>query len=297
MKTPAKSSSPNSDFLSDLIQKGFKVKRIEPNVKGYLEYSRRDFYKIALISGKVEVQQAGESFVIEGDYLCFSNPDLPYSSKVLSRTYHGYACFFTKDFATDDFLSSNIQYSMLFGLNATPALRLNEQQKSDITYIFEKMLIEQAGDYMFKEDLIRSYINLLIHESLKIDPSNTYKIKQSPSLRITSQFLELLEKQFPIESLENPITLKTAKDFADKLSIHVNYLNRMVKSATGKTTTDLISDRIIREAKFLLNHTTLTISEISYSLGFEHITYFNNFFKKRTGSNPNSLRQTTSKKV
>ena len=72
--------------------------------------------------------------------------------------------------------------------------------------------------------------------------------------------------------------------------MHVNYLNRAVKEVTGKSTTTHITERIVNEAKALLQHTGWNIAEIAYALGFEYPTYFNNFFKRLTGTNPKSLR-------
>jgi AraC family transcriptional activator of pobA len=70
----------------------------------------------------------------------------------------------------------------------------------------------------------------------------------------------------------------------------VNYLNRAVKEVTGKSTTAHISERIITEARALLQHTDWNIADIAYSLGFEYPTYFNNFFKRMTGTNPTAFR-------
>jgi len=99
-----------------------------------------------------------------------------------------------------------------------------------------------------------------------------------------------LERQFPIESAERPLQLRTAQDYAQYLSVHINYLNSAVKEITGKSTTTHIAERITGEAKALLQHTDWNISEIAYALGFEYPTYFNNFFKKRTGAVPKSMR-------
>ena len=67
-------------------------------------------------------------------------------------------------------------------------------------------------------------------------------------------------------------------------------MNRAIKEVTGKPTTAHVTERIISEAKSLLQHTDWNIAEIAYALGFEYPTYFNNFFKKMTGTNPKSLR-------
>ena len=84
--------------------------------------------------------------------------------------------------------------------------------------------------------------------------------------------------------------LRTAQDFAGNLHVHINYLNSAVKEVTGKPTTAHIADRIVSEAKALLQHTNWSIAEIAYALGFEYPTYFNNFFKKKTGYVPKSER-------
>jgi AraC-like DNA-binding protein len=123
-----------------------------------------------------------------------------------------------------------------------------------------------------------------------LQPTKNNTQQKNAAVRITSVFLELLERQFPIESVQSPLQLKTAQDFAKELSVHVNYLNSAVKEVTGKTTTAHISDRLITEEKALLQHTDWNIADIAYALGFEYPTYFNNFFKKKTGYIPKSER-------
>ena len=108
--------------------------------------------------------------------------------------------------------------------------------------------------------------------------------------RITAIFTELLERQFPIETPHQRFTMRSARDFADQLAVHVNHLNRAIRETTGKTTTDHIAERLLGEAKALLKHTNWNIAEISYSLGFEEPAHFNNFFKKHTSSTPSSYR-------
>jgi AraC-like DNA-binding protein len=86
--------------------------------------------------------------------------------------------------------------------------------------------------------------------------------------------------------------MRTAADFARNLAIHVNHLNRAVKETTGKTTTEHIADRVIKEAQALLLHSDWNVSEIAYGLGFEYPAYFNNFFKKQTEVTPAAWRRT-----
>ena len=99
-----------------------------------------------------------------------------------------------------------------------------------------------------------------------------------------------LKIPFPIETPGQRLRLRTAKDYADRLAIHVNHLNKVLKEKTGKTATSLLSGRIIREAKILLRQTERSISEIAYTLGFEEVAHFSNFFKKQTSFSPLAFR-------
>jgi AraC-like DNA-binding protein len=279
-----------SQFNNELKLKGFNVFEIESDSNVTRMYSRKDFYKICLTTGKSIIHYADRSFEMDGTILFFGNPHIPYSWETISRSYVGYTCLFSEEFLQLSDRSESLQQSPLFKIGGTPILKITESQRDFLNTLFRKMIDEQKTDYVYKDDLIRNYINLIIHEALKLQPSENFDKHRNSLSRITSVFLELLERQFPIESIDRPLALRTAQDYAKSLAIHVNYLNRAVKEVTGKSTTTHISERIIVEARALLQHTSWNIADIAYSLGFEYPTYFNNFFKKMTGTNPKALR-------
>jgi len=277
-----------SEYNSELKLKGFKVYEIDNKSNGH-NYSRKDFYKISLNTGEYIFHYADRSFETNGTILFFGNPRIPYSCEVISNK-EGFACLFTEDFLKLSDRSESLLQSPLFKIGGTPILKINREQKESLATIFKKMIAEQKTDYTYKDELIRNYISLIIHEALKLQPAENSSQQKNAAARITSVFLELLERQFPVESTERPLQLKTAHDFAKHLYVHVNYLSRSVKEVTGKPTTAHIAERIISEAKALLQHTDWNIADIAYSLGFEYPTYFNNYFKRMTGTNPSSLR-------
>ena len=279
-----------SEYNNELKLKGFNVFQIEADGNATKIYSRKDFYKICMTTGKSKIHYADRTFEQEGSILFFGNPHIPYSWETISTTYIGYTVLFSEDFFKASDRSESLQNSPLFKIGGTPVLKIDEQQREFLNTIFRKMIEEQKSDYTYKDDLIRNYINLIIHEALKLTPSENFDQHRNASSRITSVFLELLERQFPIEDTEKPLQLRTAQDYAKNMNVHANYLNRAVKEVTGKPTTVHISERIISEAKALLQHTDWNIADIAYALGFEYPTYFNNFFKKLTGTNPKSLR-------
>lgn len=279
-----------STYNNELKLKGFNVFQIEKDGNATKVYSRKDFYKICLTTGKSRIHYADRSFDAEGTILFFGNPNIPYSWETLSSQYVGYTILFSENFLVPGKRPENLQKSTLFKMGGTPIFEISENQRLFLNRIFEKMIEEQQSDYKYKDDLIRNYIDLILHESLKLKPSQNYNQDKSGAERLTTIFMELLERQFPVESPDRPLQMRTAKDYAKNLSVHVNYLNRAVKEVTGKTTTTHISERIINEAKAILQHTHWSVAEIAYALGFEYPTYFNNFFKKQTGTSPTSAR-------
>jgi len=279
-----------SDFNSELKLQGFKVFKIEQDANSTRTYSRKDFYKICLTTGASKIHYADRSYDHEGTILFFGNPHIPYSWETLSRTYQGYTCLFSEEFLRLNEGSLSILQSPLFKLDGTPILNIKEDQRLFLVSLFEKMLEEQKSEYAHKDEVIRNYIQLMIHEALKLEPSQNYDQHQNAASRLSAVFMELLERQFPIESPDEPLKLRSAKDYAKELSVHVNYLNRAVKQTTGKSTSTHISERIANEAKALLMHTDWNVSKIAFALGFEYPTYFNNFFKKITGTTPKEMR-------
>lgn len=270
----------------------FNVFRTEDCVghgKQPVQYSRRDFYKITLMRGRHLYHYADKSLEVNGSSLLFFNPRVPYTFEPISETATGYFCIFKEDFFATH-IRGHLNDLPMYQPGGKPAFVLNEEQDSHVSDIFTKMLGEIGSDYRFKYDLIRNYTLELLHYALKMEPSNSLYEHTDANSRLTAVFTELLERQFPLDSPTQQFKLRSAKDFANQLSVHVNHLNRAIKITTGKTTTEHIMERLAAEARALLKHTDWNISEISYSLGFEEPAHFNHFFKKTVRTTPSAFR-------
>jgi AraC-like DNA-binding protein len=271
-----------------MILQGFKVQEISRAVYPPLSYQRRDFYKIFFATGDVTIGYGDQTIDINDTFLFFANPHAPYS--VVQRSIkQGHACVFDEAFIASRELAEVLQNSFLFRFGGMPVIPVSHERAGFITVIFQKMLSIYSARYDYKEEMLRNCVHLLIQEALNIQPQNLLKQKNAAT-RITQSFMELLERQFPIEDTQNPLKLRTAQDFAERLSVHVNYLNRSIKEVTGKPTSVHISSRIVAEAKALLQHTDWSVADIAYGLGFEYPTYFNNYFKRATGKTPKFFR-------
>jgi AraC family transcriptional activator of pobA len=269
----------------------FKIEDVlaRPNKK-VMPYNRRAYYKISVICGKNKAEYADKVIDIEHNALLFATPKIPYNYVPQDDDQHGFFCIFTDEFLIQSKSGVVLDDLPLFQPGGYPIFQLSAEEVEDIIFIFRKMYKELSSDYAYKYDLIRNYILELIHYGQKLQPATALYPSHTASARVSSLFIELLERQFPIESPQQKLNLRTAKDYADRLAVHVNHLNKVLKENTGKTTTDIITSRIIQEAKILLKQTDWNISEIAYSLGFEQVAHFSNFFRKQTSFTPLAFR-------
>ncbi len=249
-------------------------------------FSRRDFYKIALVIGNGKMIYSDKEVVIDRPALVFTSPSVPSSWETGLGPQSGWFCLFTHAFIESHEHKSALQDFPLFKVGGSHIIFPGEAQLAFLTETLSRMMEEMDSDYAGKYDLLRNYLCIIMHEALKITPVNTIETNTSAAARITAQFLELLERQFPIDSPEQFLKLKTANEFAQSLAVHTNHLNRSVKEVTGKTTTQHISERVLKEAHALLKYTDWSIAQVANGLGFEEPAYFTNFFKKYTGSSP-----------
>lgn len=258
--------------MADLRLRGFRVHEIPATTEIPIRSGgRRDFFKIGLVDGEMITNHGGQVLEIKGTALVFVNPKIQHNRIQRLNRKGGYACIFTENFLN----TRELQDSPLFCTSDSPVIKLDDRQTAFLTSVFQRMLSVYHSDYPHKADAIRNCISLVIHEALQIQPPTSALRPKNGAARLCRLFFDLLERQFPIEHLSDPLQLRTAQDFAIGLAVHVNYLNRAIKEITGKPTSAHIAARIIAEAKALLQHTDWSVSDISYALGFEYPAYFN----------------------
>jgi AraC family transcriptional regulator, transcriptional activator of pobA len=269
----------------------FNIFKLEPFVGDKAQpvpYKRRDYFKIMLVIGNSKVHFADKVVEVQKQALSFSNPMIPYKWEHLDTVRDGAFCVFNQHFFNQ---YGNLNQYDVFQPNGTHIFELTDEQVITAQGIYERMFQEINSEYIHKYDVLRTLVFELLHFAMKMQP--TAKIDKqtiNASQRITTLFLELLERQFPIDDNHQVVSLRAASDYANQLNVHVNHLNRAVKETTQKTTTQIIAERILQEAKILLKHSSWSVAEIAYALGFTEVPHFNNFFKKHIKTSPLKFR-------
>jgi len=140
------------------------------------------------------------------------------------------------------------------------------------------------------DDSLQAYIQLIMIAAAKI--ANYPKPDAvTDEFRHIHDFFRLLEKETSHINYTNPIRIRTAKEFADNLSVHPNHLNLLLKKHTGQNVSAHIKHRLLEESKILLIQTDWTLQDIGYAIGFADQPNFSQFFKKNVGITPAEFRR------
>ncbi|PJJ60944.1 helix-turn-helix domain-containing protein [Hymenobacter chitinivorans] len=256
-----------------------------------MAFTRRAYHKITLCRGRSQVEYADQPPHVGANTLFLVTPRVPYRWLPLTDSPAGYCCLFDDAFLLPARTGVVLSELPIFRPGAYPVWEVPEADCAALEAIFRKMAQELPSGYAYKHDLLRTYLWELIHLVQKLQPAPARLAAHSAAERVAAQFTELLEQQFPRPSPQPPLRLRTATDYADQLAVHVNHLNRVLKETTGRTTTALISGRLLQEARLLLRQTTWSISEIADSLGFADVAHFCTFFKRHAAQTPGDFRR------
>ena len=199
---------------------------------------------------------------------------------------------------TDSFLRENVHHDIFdefpFLLaEIVPPKKLTDEEYADFEVLYKQLWDELKKDSTYKNRILGSlFVVLLLKIKELFWSSYNPRIEGDRDSQIVKSFKQLLEKEFGKMVSESGANRRPqVKDFADKLHLHPNYLNSVIRSKTGKTIIDWLTDRTLTTARSLLTNTALSSKEIAYKLGFSEPTHFNRFFKKHQHTTPNAYRK------
>jgi AraC-like DNA-binding protein len=261
---------------------------------GFLEKMslyRNGFYEIDLTVGDEQINcaVAGNLYQPRGNYLFFVSPYLVQSYEFLgaARNTRCYMLYFKPEFLGTTLLSQGFPF---LEPRPQPVYPLSDARVPLFEDLFEKMLHEYRNNAAGGLEIIRAYLQILLHQSLRLhnetQPADI--ITEPPVSRaaeITRRFKALLQSGL---AHEKDLSLQ---DYAEQLNVTPKHLSESVKETLGQTATDLIQEKRLLEAKALLAQTDLSAAEIAWRLAFEDPSNFNRFFKRHTGLTPMAFRQ------
>ncbi|WP_246848948.1 AraC family transcriptional regulator [Aquimarina sp. U1-2] len=277
------------------IFKEFSIARLEETAKVIPQKMppyRKRFFKIMLIlNGEIDMHNNENENHLSNNTLFFSGSGHIQSWESISPL-SGFVIYFTSDFYSVVHKKNKLHSDFpFFTSNAAMSIAIAQDESKHLQRTFENIILLSKQDLPNKEDIFRSYLNILLLESKNLyeQKLGTTAVLQDSDKRILNNYNQLIEEQY---GTDNEEVFKSVQEFAEALSIHPTHLNYVVKSLTGNTALQLIHNRKLQEAKSLLFQTSKTVSEIAYDLHFDNPTHFVRFVKKKTGKTPLQLRNT-----
>ncbi len=220
------------------------------------------------------------AYTVQPGSVFFLKPGQTHSWKFDSPP-KGYLFFHTQNFYELSFSNRLLhQFPFYFSQKNTPSLVLTKTRIAELHRKFEELNTEYYQKMPYQEFKITSLIN-----TIYIDLARCYIDSKPKEVASSLRYIETLR------SLEKEIEHfylleKSASYYANKLNISSKHLNRIVKATVDKTTTELISERVLLEAKRLIVHSNNSLSSIAEILGFEDYAYFSKVFKSKTKITP-----------
>ena len=267
---------------------------IKPTNRATVSSITYGFYSIALkqvFNGKMKYGQ--QEYDFDEGVLAFIAPNQILRIDVeQGRQYShtGWLLIFHPDFLWNTPLANKIKQYDYFGYELTEALHLSDKEETMLTGIMQNINQEYNSNIdKFSQDVIISQLELLLTYSERFYQRQFITRKKS-NHTILEQFENLLNDYFKREDLTT-IGLPTVKSISSSLNLSPNYLSRLLKTLTGKSTQEFIHEKLIQLAKEKLSTTELSVNEIAYGLGFEHPQSFGKLFKKKTELTPLEFRK------
>jgi len=181
------------------------------------------------------------------------------------------------------------QYTF-FNYESNEALHISEVEKLALLDCVKKIEREYSQNVdKHTQTLIQNNIELLLNYCSRFYDRQFYT-REKVSTDVVQAFEKLLQDHFAKDTLINN-GLPGVKSFAEQLHLSPNYLSDLLQKFTGKTTQEHIHLQLIDKAKSLLWSTNMPVSEIAYTLGFEHPPHFTRLFRQKTGYSPSEYRK------
>ena len=254
----------------------------------YKEYREaHDFWELCYVKGGEITLECGGKELVIGERQLFLIPP---------NTYHSYAV------RGDDSRAFVICFESLSDVLSSISSVLLDLD-DDHVYILEKIIYESEHTFKMNEDdllevlsspnfggkqaiiLLLEYLLICLTRQLSFDEDS--KLVLLRDKHFYSDFVKLIIA-FLRENVRAKLTLN---DICEKMNCSRSFACRVFKEQTGDTLFSYFNKLKVEEAKNMLKETDIPISDISYSLGFDELKYFDYLFKKYVGDTPNSYRK------
>ncbi|WP_460583384.1 helix-turn-helix domain-containing protein [Hymenobacter arcticus] len=253
-----------------------------------------DFYAISVKRmHNINFKYGQHSFDFNEGILSFMAPNQVFSSAVANKAEavekSGWVIYIHPDFIWNTPLAKTIKHYDFWDYSLYEGLFLSAREEAIITNII--LAIEQECNSAidrFSKHIIISQVEGLLNYADRFY-SRQFITREKANHQVLERLETLLHAYFNRPDLAE-IGLPSVHYVADCLHLSPKYLSNVLRLVTGQNTQQHIHAQLIAKAKEKLSTTSLTVSEIAYELGFEHLPSFSKLFKSKTKLSPLEFR-------
>lgn len=229
------------------------------------------------------------NYAYSGSVLFLLSPGQMHHLKPTEKA-EGYVVKFLPSLFSDakDMQEYLVNSSLFDNIQAHPLVTVSAAAHNSLEEVFNNMEAESNANETDKEKMMLAYLKILITHINRLKKNNhsLEAVNADSNLNHFQQYKILVEKNFRKEH--------SVQFYADQLYVQTRTLNSLAKKYAGKTAGEIISERILLEAKRELYYNTNSVKEIGYGLGFDDPAYFTRFFKKQSGLSPQEYKTNAS---
>ncbi|MBL7707279.1 MAG: helix-turn-helix transcriptional regulator [Taibaiella sp.] len=251
-----------------------------------------DLYVITLKRGCNKLFYGQQQYDFDEGVMAFLAPGqiLRGEDRNIPQNIEGWMLFIHPDFLWHTALAKKIKQYDFFDYTTHEALFLSDKEETTINGIVENIKNEyQSNLDRFSQDIIIAHLETLLNYSERFY-QRQFITRKKTNHQILSRLDQLLSDYFNSKDLAVK-GLPTVQYISEHLNVSPTYLRSLLKTLTGLNTQQHIHEKLIEKAKEKLSATDLTVSEIAYELGFEHMQSFSKLFKTKTNVSPLAFRQ------
>jgi AraC family transcriptional regulator, transcriptional activator of pobA len=269
------------------------VPDIHPQIPFKSPILRADYFSFILTKDGSGIYYLDDNkFPFSSKSFYFTNPG-HIKSYELDESNEAYIITLTENFLTENIRSDIYDEFPFLLAEIVPPKTISDKKFKEFETLYKQILDEFENPSVYKNKILGNLFMVLLlklKEEFWLDYNPI--IEGNRNSQIVKSFKQILESEFRkvLEKQQNDNKFQV-QDFAERLNLHPNYLNSVIKSKTGRTIYEWIVLSTLSTSKSLLKNTSLSSKEIAYRLGFSEPTHFNRFFKKHQNITPNEYRK------
>jgi len=254
---------------------------------------KHDYLEMMFVySGSIKQEIEGEKLVIDKGEILLLDMNVEHSIEVASVDDIAINVLIKKEFfdwifmsqIADNDLISNFIVEAIYGKNDFKQyIHFKTSENDKVCNFMIQILMEYYDKKNGMETAIRAYIMLLFNELLRDYKNNlSSEIVSKIDLTISTEILNYINSHY------KDITLKV---MADHFSYNPDYIGKLVKKIIGKTLTELVKEKKIKQAEYLLQNTKMSVINVITEVGYSNVSYFYRQFKEQVGITPDEYRR------